>query len=261
MIEKGRLIRRVIALAVLLFVVVGIVYAVSSLVPDNVQPPTPTPVFEPLVVLDQKLITISDRDYDFYVRVRNPNTEFGARSASYSLVLYDGENNQVGLIPGTFFMLPGQTRDIVISPIRTSTGAASAVVVISEVVWQALDDVAANGAQLNVTNNFFQRRSRDSIFARAFGIVENKSDLQLREVEVDVVVYDFEGEIKAVNRSTLYSVKSREVRAYEVFWFLPFDGADDISHVEAFANANIFLDNAFERTYVRTYEDKPFQRF
>ena len=211
--------------------------------------PTPNPTINlaPIQIVYTKLLNVQNSDYDFLAKINNPNSEYGSPNVEYEIVFYDSVGLFISSKTGSFYILPGQTKYFVETLLRLPGSASHADFKIKSVDWQKLQSIAVTSTALLVKNVSHLQISRPDLFTKAGGEVFNGSDLDLNRVDVAVVVLDKDGVPIAVNRTNIFTFLADTTRGFEVSWFTPFVG--QISRVDAEANANVFENSNFLRTY------------
>lgn len=211
--------------------------------------PTPNPTINlaPIKVIYSKLFNVQNNDYDFLAKVNNPNAEYGSPAVEYEISFYNSAGEPVSNKNGSFYILPGQTKYVIESPLQFNGLISRADFKIKSVDWQKLQPLAATAAVLLTRNVIYSQISRPGSFAKAGGEVFNGSDLDLNRVDVAVVVLDVNQEPIAVNKTNIFTFLARTARGFEVNWFAPFVG--QTNRVDAEANADVFENSNFLRTY------------
>lgn len=252
MTESQRLTRQIIVALVFFLVIGGIsfgVYRGFIYSPAPIPTPNPTINLAPIQIISTKLFNVQNDDYDFLAKARNPNTEYGSPAVEYQIDFYDFTNAIVFNKTGSFYILPGQTKYVIESPLRFQSAVSRADFKVKSVDWQKLQPLAATAATLLTRNVAYSQVSRPGSFAKVGGEVFNSSDLDLNKVDVTVVVLDANQEPIAVNKTNIFTFLARTTRGFEVAWIAPFVG--QTNRVDAEASANVFENSNFLRTYGR----------
>lgn len=211
--------------------------------------PTPNPTINlvPIQVIFTKLLNIENNDYDFLAKVSNSNTGYGSPAVEYEMSFYDFAGQSISSKTGSFYILPGQTKYIVEPLLKFQSPISRADFKIKSVDWQKLQPLAATAATLLTRNIAHSQVSQLGIFAKVGGRVFNGSDLDINKVDVAIVVLDANQEPIAVNKTNIFTFLARTSRGFEVTWFTPFVG--QMNRIDAEANANVFENSNFLRTY------------
>ncbi len=209
--------------------------------------PNPTANLAPIKIVFTKLFNVENNDYDFLAKVNNPNTDYGSGDVEYILNFYNSSGQLITSKTGSFYILSGQTKYVIDSPLKFQAPIDHFDFKIQSVDWQKLQPLAASGATLLVKNVAYSQVSQPGIFASVGGQVFNSSDIDLNRVDVAVVVLDANQEPIAVNLTNILTFLARTTRGFEVTWFSPFVG--QMGRIDAEANANVFENSNFIRQY------------
>lgn len=211
--------------------------------------PTATPTPDPraqlmaLEVLETHLFAVDEQDYDMLAKIRNPNVSYGSGTVRYELELYydDSANQETKLtIPGSFYILPGQTKYIARSPIKTSSDITKSNVKIISVEWQELDALALQGVNIATTTSPYVPNDQGG---KVGGSVTNGTDFDFSVMDVVVVLFDDDQQPVGVNQTEIRTFVARTTRGFEVSWFSPLEKTIQTTLTEA--NANLFLNSTF----------------
>ncbi len=236
--------------ALVFFLILG---SFSFLIYRKINPvPIPTPIsstsnLSPIQITLNELINVENTDYDFIAKVTNPNTEHGSSSIVYEVTFFNSSNNRISKKTGSFYILPGQTKYVIESPVRLSERATRAVMNITSVNWQELDPLAMQGVSLVPRNTSYTETLSPDVFSRAAGSILNNSDFDLSKVDVTVVLLNSQSIPIAINKTEINTFLARTTRGFEVTWFAPFVGQVNRTDIEA--NTNVFENSNFLRQY------------
>ncbi|OGN03573.1 MAG: hypothetical protein A2655_04755 [Candidatus Yanofskybacteria bacterium RIFCSPHIGHO2_01_FULL_43_42] len=170
------------------------------------------PAILPLNVLSQKLIEVRSGDYDFVAQINNPNSFFGTSRAKYTL-------DFGGVIPnrsGTFYILPGQTRFIIVNGIRSDSTLTSVSINITEVGWEKVE--VFENINFPIQRKSYAVVDKNGVFSEFEAVVLNNSDFDFDKVEVGVILSDGDNNIVAANRTDIRTFLSRTERYFKVSW-------------------------------------------
>ncbi|MDO8495882.1 MAG: hypothetical protein Q7S43_00295 [bacterium] len=197
---------------------------------------------DPPQVISTKLIKAGENDYDFVAEIKNPHPQFGASEIEYELTLFNGGENELGKEEGIFYILPGQTKYLVLTHITTEKNVQRIDFKIKSATWQKIESL--EGMNLIVkAQKYISLSGGTALDAN----VLNDSDFDFEMVDIDVVMYDSRGDIIAVNRSDIRTFLARTERAFRVAWPFKIDGRAD--NIEVYLSTNLFINSNFIKAY------------
>ena len=201
------------------------------------------PEIMPLNIQLQELIEVRPNDYDFVARFNNPNSLFGALRARYEMELQRQDGVSLSRT-GTFYMLPGQTRYVIISGLHSDSALTGAFINIIEVEWERVQSFEE--ISFPVQRESYEVINRNGVYSELEAVVLNNSDFDFDRVEVGVVLFDDNNSIIAVNKTDIRTFISRTERSFQVSWpvKLPETAKQDIEIL-----TNVFENSNFIRNY------------
>lgn len=206
------------------------------------------PPIVPLNVVSQKLIEVRPNDYDFIAQINNPNTIFGASRVRYMLD-FGGTTADKS---GTFYILPGQTRYLIVPGIQSDSSVAS--LDITEVEWQRVETF--EDISFSIQRKSYAVVDKNGTFSELEAVVLNNSDFDFDKVEAGVILFDSNGNIVAVNRTDIRTFLSRTERSFRVSWplELPETIRQDIEVLtNVFENANFIRRHGTQERFQKYY--------
>lgn len=198
------------------------------------------PAIMPLNVISQKLIEVRPGDYDFVAQINNPNSSFGASRSKYILSFSGAVLDRSGI----FYILPGQTRFVIIPGIRNDDVLIGASIDITEVGWEKIETF--ENINFPIQRKSYTVVDRNGIFSELEAVVLNNSDFDFDKVEVGVILFNDKNEIVAVNRTDIRTFLSRTERSFKVTWptELPVAVRQDVEVL-----TNVFENSNFIKRY------------
>lgn len=190
-----------------------------------------------LQVSKEKLFRIGVGDYDFVAKIVNPNVSYGSSRVTYSVALAG-----LGTRQGITYLLPGQTKYLVLTSLRTDSEVNSAGLKINSVQWEKLD---MPSGEVNLTN----RRGDflNSVSGGSFeGVVFNDSNYDFDSVEVSVILFDSSDSIVGVNRTEIRTLLAKTERSYKVAWPSQITNVD---RTNVQVSTNLFESSNFIKSY------------
>jgi hypothetical protein len=237
-------------IALTFFIIVG---GLGFLIYRGVRPisPTPTPNptinLTPILVVFAKLFNVENNDYDFLAKVTNPNADYGSPDVEYEISFFNFSEARISQRSGNFYILPGQTRYVIDSPLKFQEAVSRAELVIKSVDWQKLNSLAAAGVTLVAGNYSYVPVLQPGTFGKVGGSIFNNSDFDLSKADVIVVLFD-EGDVPiAANKTEINTFLAKTTRGFEVTWYAPFVG--NVARVDPEANTDVFKNSNFLRQY------------
>lgn len=196
----------------------------------------------PLSVISAKLIQINGGDYDFIAQIKNPHQDLGSPEAVYELKIFDAENREVLKKTGVFYILPDQTRFLIISALKNQA-AVRAEFKIQSAIWQKLESF--EGINFPVLRKEYSASS-DSGSSVFFGVVLNDSDFDFALLDIEILLSDKNDNIVGANMTDVRSIRSREERYFESMWLSPIG---EVKEVRVQAYTNLFENSNFIKQY------------
>lgn len=237
-------------IAVIFFAIVGgLGFGIFKFVVPSRPTPTPDPIAKlvPLKVVSTKFLNVQNNDYDFVAKVSNTNLDYGSGMVRYELKFYNLGNSTFYTKAGNFYILPGQTRYVLDTPIRLDQQVGRVEFQIKSIDWQKINPLAAEGIDLVTRSVNYVPLNQPGLFAKAGGSVINDSQFDFDSVDVVAVALGPSDEILAINKTIIRTFLTRTNRGFEVSWFTPFPGFVD--HVDAEATTNVFNNLNFIRQF------------
>src|SRR3989344_642759 len=87
------------------------------------------PAIMPISIISSQFLKVGQADYDFVAQLFNPNTSYGASRVEYGL----GSNS------GSFYILPGQTKWLVLTALKIVGEVGNAKLIIKNAQWEKID--------------------------------------------------------------------------------------------------------------------------
>ncbi|MBI4158527.1 MAG: hypothetical protein HY505_02840 [Candidatus Yanofskybacteria bacterium] len=204
----------------------------------------------PLSVVSQKLIEVRPGDYDFVAQINNPNPFFGASRVRYTLDFGGVEPDR----SGTFYILPGQTRFVIVPGVR-SDGALSGISIdITEVIWEKVE--IFEDISFPVQRKSYTVIDKNGVFSELEAVILNNSDFDFDKVEVGVILFSVGGDIIAVNITDIRTFLSKTERYFKVSWptELPEGVRQDVEVLtNVFENANFIRRYGTQERFQKYY--------
>ncbi len=206
------------------------------------------PKLDPPKVINTKLIKTGTRNYDFIAEIQNPHAQFGASEVDYKLSFLGSADNVLASQSGMFYILPGETKHLVITNVLTDKDIQKTDFKVLSAVWQKLDSLS--GMNFVIKDKKYTKLNDGGTALDA--TILNDSDFDFEQADVDVVLYNSDNDVTAVNHSDIRTFLAGTVRAFKVTW--PFTIRDKIEKIEIFPTTNLFLNSNFIKAYGSTVQ-------
>lgn len=247
-----RLLKQIIIVAIFFIIIGSIVY--FSFIKNSIEPsPTPSVFIQPLEIISQNILRVADLDYDFLIKIKNPNLDFGATNISYEVSIFGKDGNLIDVKRGSINLLPGQTRYEIISSIKYNQEISNIVFKTTNADWQKLKDYIPESLFL-VKNQEYLELGQE--YPKLRGTLFNNSNFDFDRVDVYIVLFGENNRVLAVNKTDIRTFLARTDRFFEVRWLKLFK--DEVRQVQIEAYTDVFRNENFIKEY-GTQEN--FQKF
>lgn len=190
---------------------------------------------QPVQVQSSQLIKTAAGDHDFVAQLYNPNTDYGVASGVYELTL-NGQTSS-----HDFYMLPGQTKYVVLTSLKSLPDGTSAQPVIKDIQWEKVSGDPA--VQFNFTNENYTTIGNQATYEAT---LTNSSNFDFDSVDIIAIVTASDGSVVATNTSVVQTFLSQESRYVKMTWPFPLP-AD--ARVQVQASTNVFNNDNFLKAH------------
>ncbi len=212
------------------------------------------PAIMPINIISSQFIKTGQGDYDFVAQISNPNVSYGASRIEYIL----------GSISGSSYILPGQTKWLVLTALKIPDGVQGIQLVVKNAQWEKLDI-------LNNTVNFVLRRKDYRSAQKGTeldAVLYNDSSYDFDKIDVAVILFSAGGGpasggdgnnrdiIVGVGKTDIRTFLSKSERGFNVAWPFVLSGSTTRQDIEA--STNLFENS----NYIKNYgSPEKFQKF
>lgn len=193
------------------------------------------PVIMPINIISSQFFKVGQGDYDFVAQLSNPNTSYGASRVDYSVDAFG--------YYGSTYILPGQTKWLVLTSLRSSINVGDAKLIINNAQWEKLDMPS------NVVNFVLRRKDHHptQTGTKLDAVMYNDSNYDFDKIDVVVILFDNEGGIIGVGKTDIRTFVSRSERGFNVAWPFALPGTATRQDIEA--TTNLFENSNFIKSY------------
>lgn len=251
---EKRLKKQIIIASLFFYIIaaIGLGFYFSYKAPPS-YPVVPLVVIKDIRVLWAKVIP-NGEFYDFVARIENPNKHHGTKSLNYTIKLLDKTGGLLGVKEGSTHILPDETKYIIAVFLKSEIEPFQAGLEFSskkEIKWQRLRTFIK--PRILIRNPNYRLLKDEPGFSEASGVVVNKSYYDFDKVDVNVALYDSQGEVLATGVTQVRTLLARSEelpdveRYFEVTWYNPFGG--QVERIDIEAEANVFDLENFMKKY------------
>jgi len=193
------------------------------------------------VLLWIKIFSPQEGVYDLVVKIKNPNQNYGSGEVPYQLGLYDSKGGLIKLLKGTTFILPNQTKYLVLNRIKSEQIVKKAILSFGEIHWQELKNLTSE-LFIKGKKYYLISDSDKAGFSQARGVVVNHSNFDFDKVGINILLFDDSHRLLSAQNTEIRTLLAGQEREFIVTWFNPIEGK--VASVEMEAETNLFdLDN------------------
>lgn len=148
--------------------------------------------------------------------VKNENLDLSAQHVPYRFDFYDSGKQLVHQESGEVFFLPNDTKYVIVPHLESAREIISVEFVLPETIaWQRKVSLPT----VTVTANKPVTENQTSPVAFVIeGQVTNNSIYTIKNVKLNILLYDIRGEIIGVNTRTEQNIGPRQPRSYRLVW-------------------------------------------
>ncbi len=204
-------------------------------------------VAQDIVVNGAWVIDGVDGRVDVVAQVTNPNDLYGAEHVRYTVEMRDAQGNIVGEATDETFILPAETKYILLPGLTVRGAVTSAALRIApDVQWTVFHGYQK--PRIVVLNKRYELLSSSTAYARVRGLVRNESPYDFARLWVKVVLKDAQGVPVAIHRTRMDVMDAGAERAFSLPW--PSKITGDVVTVDVEVEANVFDVDNFRTKYI-----------
>lgn len=179
--------------------------------------------------------------YDVFARLSNVDREWGVAELEYTFRLLNAAGEVVGEESDVTYILPGEQRSLLEVNVLVSDTPSSVEMEMNPRVVQKLKQIT----RLDFSFPFVAYDERLGK-GRVRGTIKNDTAFAFDQVDLDIIVFNRQNEIVALNKTNVNALVSGEQRDFVVTW--PEQLGSDLQ-VQVQPHVNVFLSSAFLNVY------------
>ncbi|MDR3642895.1 MAG: hypothetical protein P4L74_04690 [Candidatus Doudnabacteria bacterium] len=179
--------------------------------------------------------TLGAGQFSAVVKIANPNLDLSLDNIAYTLDFFNAAGQQVYSYPGTFFLLPNQTKYLTIPTFSSNEQISSARLTLPpNLPWQKRLQIPAVDLEPSLPSHFNQQSPPAFVVQGDF---LNNSPYTLNKVRLTFILYNSSGQIIGSSLRVESTVAPFERRAYKQLW--PNATVPNLSRVEVTADTDV----------------------
>ena len=198
-----------------------------------------------LVIQDVQLVKTPVGDYDVAILIYNPNIDYGVVNGTYNFIIGSQSTSH------EFYMLPGQTKYLVLSSLKNIPDNTTPSIAIKSVEWEKVTTI--QDITFIIISEETTPEANQTIYQ---AVITNNTNFDFDTIDVSMVVTDSSGVIIATNITNFQTFLSRTNRSIKVVWpFMLPVGARIQTEVgtNVFNDANFIKRNGIQEKFQQYY--------
>lgn len=228
----------ILVLAIPLYMFVNLVFErilISAIVPVrvNYQPVSKLP----LEIVDRKIFALDNGTYSGYIRVKNPNSDWGVPQQAYRVDFKNASGASVMAANGSTFILPATEKNIVFPRFSAPSAPTQLDFTLSETTY-------TRPPNLPILSLEIERRSLDLQVNQSMvnAVIVNRTPFKIARVDLPVLLFDGGGQVIGANYTNINDLASAESRSFQYVWY---NRINNVARVEIIPELNIYNRDIF----------------
>jgi hypothetical protein len=191
----------------------------------------------PLEIIDRKIFALENGTYSGYIRVKNPNSDWGVPSQAYNVDFKNASGDSVMNTNGSTFILPASEKNIVFPRFSASSAPTRLDFTLSDTTYTRPPNLPTLSLEI-------QRRSFDSMVNQSTvnAVIVNRTPFKIARVDLPVLLFDAGGQVIGANYTNINDLASAESRSFQYVWY---NRINNVARVEIIPELNIFNRDIF----------------
>ena len=193
-------------------------------------------VKEPLQLMDEQILQLSNNTYLGYFKIKNINFEWGVNSQAYTVEFRTNGGTVLSKTQATTFVLPSSEKIVVVPRFTADQRPDQIMVTLGET-----DFTRKPAIEVNLTQERVVLQNNPDGLVVSLGI-RNQTPFTIKRVDMPVLVYNSRNEIVAANYTYINDLASGETRTLQYSWPSRIEGA---IRAEIKPEVNVFAKGIF----------------
>jgi len=168
------------------------------------------------IIWAQQSMQPNTNECDLAAQIKNPNPYHFATQINYQFLLYGLNGQIISQVPGTTWLLPNQTKYILVNEIVCSE--LSGVKTVGRVIfkvgpisWQTYTEYTE--PQIQIFQKELQKLTQGPPYAQISGVVVNKNNFDLTDLKINIILENNEGKLIGARQLPIESlVAGQEIK-------------------------------------------------
>lgn len=174
----------------------------------------------PVKIIEASNLQIAGNAYSSYALIKNQNKDLAAQELRYVFHLFNSSGKEIYTYNGKSFLLGGEQKYLILPNVRLNEAPTKITVEVMDPVWQKRLDVPNVILKTGIPE-YGDQTNPEGFYVK--GNVENQSPYRLGTVVIKAVLFDKNHKVVGVTEYNADTVESKELRAYKMFWPVPFE--------------------------------------
>jgi|GEM_PF-2107531 len=225
-------------LAIPLYMFLNLVFErimVSTVIPLKVN--YTESVKQPLAITERKIFDMGKGTYSGYVRLKNPNSEWGVSDQSYSVSFKSASGVPVHAHNASTFILPGADKVIAFPRFSSSSAPTSLDLSLGESHFTR--PVSMPTLSLEIQRRAIDLTADQSVVS---AVILNRTPFKLARVDLPVLLFNAQNQVIGANYTNINDLDYNESRSFQYTWF---NRINNVSRIEIVPELNIYNRDLF----------------
>ncbi|HYE22042.1 MAG TPA: hypothetical protein VD998_00450, partial [Verrucomicrobiae bacterium] len=168
----------------------------------------------PLEVLEKEFVTIGENTYSGYIKLKNPNLDWGVPNLAYRVEIKTSSGSLITSTTNESFILPASEKYLVLPRFTTTFSPSEMDFTVLESKYVLKPE---NFPQLSLEMQRIQVSHEDNETIVS-AVIKNNSPFTISQVDLLATLYTDRGELKVINYTNINDLVSGELRSFQIGW-------------------------------------------
>ncbi|MGE5298182.1 MAG: FxLYD domain-containing protein [Acidobacteriaceae bacterium] len=188
---------------------------------------------DPLEILEKNIIQIKDGDYTGFVKLKNPNVDWGVPELSYHFEVTDNTGKFLASSSGKSFILPDSEKYLIVPRFQANGIPAEINFTFNKPAF-VLKSQEFPFVGLDIQRKQAEIQGNNTV---VYGVIKNSSAFTLSQVDIFSLIYDDSSKIIGLTYTNINDLATGDIRSFQTIWPEKITGS---IHVEVLPEINVF---------------------